>query len=42
MTERPKDPGQEFHDAVTQLGRELAKALRLHEIVGWLNRRLTR
>jgi hypothetical protein len=38
----PVDPWQEFHNAVANLGREIAKALRLHEIVDWLNRRLTK
>lgn len=38
----PVDPYREFHDAVVNLGHEIAKALRLHEIVDWLNRKLTR
>ena len=37
-----RDPWQEAHDAAANLGHEIAKALRLHEVVGWLNRRLTR
>lgn len=32
----------ELRDTVRALGREIAKAMRLHEIVDWLNRRLTR
>lgn len=32
----------ELRNAVHELGREIAKAMRLHEIVDWLNQRLTR
>lgn len=38
----PADPYREFHDAVVNLGHEIAKALRLHEFLKWLNRKLTR
>jgi hypothetical protein len=38
----PRDPFAEFHDAVVELGRALRDALHLEQIVGWLNRKLTR
>lgn len=36
------EAADEFRDSAHALGREMAKAMRLHEIVDWLNRRLTR